>query len=325
MKLQHLSTRNNTFLKRNSIKIFLAPTSFARNSLAPLDLLQAKGYDIDLNRLKKKLSKREIISMASSCDAVLAGTEIYDRDVLNKIQKLRVISRLGVGLDNIDLKYADQKNIKVYVTQTNPSLAVAELTLGLVLDVLRKISLQSSRMKTGIWQKTMGSLLYKKTLGIIGLGTVGKQLVRLTRGFDLNYLAYDINVDEKFALKNKVKYCELDELLVQSDVFSIHLNLTRDTKKLINSDAFRNMKPSAILINTSRGEVVNEEDLIDALDSKLISGVGLDVFQEEPYTGPLLEYDNVVTTPHTGAYAQEIREQMEMEAAMNLIEGLEDD
>tara|TARA_B100000315_G_C14203532_1_gene418724 strand:+ start:42 stop:584 length:543 start_codon:yes stop_codon:yes gene_type:complete len=180
-------------------------------------------------------------------------------------------------------------------------------------------------MKTGIWQKTMGSLLYKKTLGIIGLGTVGKQLVRLTRGFDLNYLAYDINVDEKFALKNKVKYCELDELLVQSDVFSIHLNLTRDTKKLINSDAFRNMKPSAILINTSRGEVVNEEDLIDALDSKLISGVGLDVFQEEPYTGPLLEYDNVVTTPHTGAYAQEIREQMEMEAAMNLIEGLEDD
>ena len=171
----------------------------------------------------------------------------------------------------------------------------------------------------------MGSLLSGKMLGIIGLGTIGKQLVRLTMGFDLTYLAHDINVDEEFAGRNNVKYCELDELLVQSDILSIHLNLTRDTKNLINFDAFRKIKPGAVLINTSRGEVVNEEDLIEALDKKFISAVALDVFQEEPYTGPLLEYDNVVTTPHIGAYAQEIRDQMELEAAHNLIKGLEDD
>ena len=312
-------------MERNSITIFLAPTSFARNSLAPLELLEAKGYNIDLNRLEKKLSKKDIISMVSSCDAVLAGTEIYDRDILNKSQKLRVISRLGVGLDNIDLEYAKKKNIKVYRTQTNHALPVAELTLGLILDILRKISLQSSRMKAGTWQKTMGSLCSRKTLGIIGLGNIGKQLVRLTMGFDLNYLAYDINVDEKFALRNNVKYCELDELLVQSDILSIHLNLTRGTENLINSNSLSKMKRNAILINTSRGPIVSEKDLIDALESKLISGVGLDVFQEEPYTGPLLKYDNVVTTPHIGTYAQEIREQMEMEAAKNLIKGLEDD
>ena len=290
-----------------------------------MELLEAKGYNIDFNRLEKKLSKREIISMASDCDAVLAGTEIYDREVLNKTQKLRVISRVGIGLDNIDLEYADLKKIKVYRTKSNPSLAVAELTLSLILDILRKVSFHNSRMKTGNWQKTMGSLLSGKMLGIIGLGTIGKQLVNLTRGFDLTYLAHDINVDEEFAGRNNVKYCELDELLVQSDILSIHLNLTRDTKNLINFDAFRKIKPGAVLINTSRGEVVNEENLIEALDRKFISAAGLDVFQDEPYTGSLLEYDNVVTTPHIGAYAQEIRERMELEAAHNLIKGLEDD
>ena len=306
-------------------RIFIATTSFARHSDEALNFLKNHDCDISMNKSERKLRNNEIGKYINGCDGVIAGTEEYSKTILDQVSNLKVISRLGVGVDNIDLEYTEQKNIKVYRTKSNPALAVAELTLGLILDILRKTSLHSSRMKAGIWQKTMGSLLSGKMLGIIGLGTIGKQLVRLTMGFDLTYLAHDINVDEEFAGRNNVKYCELDELLDKSDILSIHLNLTRDTKSLINSEAYRKMKPGAILINTSRGEVVNEEDLIEALDRKFISAAALDVFQKEPYVGPLLEYDNVVTTPHIGSYAQEIREQMELEAAQNLIKGLEDD
>ena len=306
-------------------RIFIATTSFARHSDKALELLRNNECNISMNQSGRKLRNNEIGKYINGCDGVIAGTEEYSKTILDQVTNLKVISRLGVGLDNIDLEYTDKKNIKVYRTESNPALAVSELTLNLILDLLRKTSLHGTRMKAGTWQKAMGSLLSGKTLGIIGLGTIGKQLVNLTKGFDLTYLAYDINVDEEFAGKNNVIYCELNELLVQSDILSIHLNLTPDTKSLINFDAFRKIKPGAVLINTSRGEVVNEENLIEALDRKFISAAGLDVFQEEPYTGPLLEYDNVVTTPHIGSYAQEIREQMELEAAHNLMKGLEDD
>ena len=305
--------------------IFIATTSFAQLSDEALDLLKNHDCDISMNKSKRKIRNDEIADYINGCDGVIAGTEEYSKAILDQVPNLKVISRLGIGIDNIDLEYAEKKNIKVYRTESNPALAVAELTLGLILDILRKISLHSNRMKAGSWQKTMGFLLSGKTLGVIGLGTIGKQLINLTEGFDLTYLAHDINVDEEFLERKNVKYCELAELLVQSDIISIHLNLTPETKSLINSDAFRKMKPGAILINTSRGEVINEKDLKEALDKKLISGAGLDVFQEEPYTGPLLKYGNVVTTPHIGAYAQEIRDQMELEAAHNLMKGLEDD
>ena len=303
-------------------RIFIATSSFAQDSDEPLEMFNKYGYDVSMNKSNRKMNNDEITKNIKECEGVIAGTEEYSKSLLDQATNLKVISRLGVGMDNIDLEYAKKLRIKVYKTKTNPSLAVSELTLSLILDILRKVSLHDSRLKAGIWQKTMGSLLSGKTLGIIGLGNIGKQLVRLTMGFDLTYLAHDMNVDEDFAVKNNVKYCELDELLAQSDILSIHLNLTYDTKNLINFDAFRKMKPGAILINTSRGGVINEKSLIQALDSKLIAGAGLDVFQKEPYSGSLLEYENVVTTPHIGAYARELRMQMELEAAENLISGL---
>lgn len=303
-------------------RIFIATSSFAQDSDEPLEMFNKYGYDVSMNKSNRKMNNDEITKNIKECEGVIAGTEEYSKSLLDQATNLKAISRLGVGMDNIDLEYAKKLRIQVYKTKTNPSLAVSELTLSLILDILRKVSLHDSRLKAGIWQKTMGSLLSGKILGIIGLGNIGKQLVRLTMGFDLTYLAHDTNVDEDFAVKNNVKYCELDELLAQSDILSIHLNLTYDTKNLINFDAFRKMKPGAILINTSRGGVINEKSLIQALDSKLIAGAGLDVFQKEPYSGSLLEYENVVTTPHIGAYARELRMQMELEAAENLISGL---
>jgi D-3-phosphoglycerate dehydrogenase len=275
-----------------------------------------------LNDKGRKLNEDELVEKISDFDGILAGTEVYSKRVLDKAVKLRAISRLGVGMDNIDLEFAKKKKIQVFKTQTTPAPAVAELTLGLILDLLRNISFQCSQLKTGIWKKKMGSLLSGKTLGIIGLGIIGKTLVEISQGFGLKYLAHDVQQDGVFAERYNLKYCSLNELLASSDVVSIHVNLSSETKNIIDIKALGNMKQSAILINTSRGEIVDEFDLKEALDNKLIAGAGLDVYQEEPYNGPLLQYDNIINTPHIGAYAKEIRIQMEREAANNLIRGL---
>jgi D-3-phosphoglycerate dehydrogenase len=177
-------------------------------------------------------------------------------------------------------------------------------------------------LKIGKWKKQMGSLLQGKTLGIIGLGSIGKVLVQLSSGFHFKILAFDQHEDELFAKENDVAYCDLETLLKNSDFVSIHLNLSDGVKYLINKDNIKLMKRSAILINTSRGEILDEKVLYDALISNHLAGAGLDVFEQEPYSGPLSELNNVILTPHIGSYAREIRIQMEKEATKNLIRGL---
>jgi len=177
-------------------------------------------------------------------------------------------------------------------------------------------------LKNSIWEKQMGFLLQGKTLGIIGLGTIGKTLVELVKGFNFNILAFDLKQDEQFAKEHSVNYCELNTLLSQSDIISIHLNLTDETNQLMNEKQISKMKKNSILINTSRGEIIDEKALYKALKDEKILGAGLDVFKDEPYSGTLTELNNVILTPHIGSYAKEIRIQMEIEAAENLIRGL---
>jgi len=306
-------------------RVFVSTTTFSQYSNEPMQLLTSQGYDVIHNQLGRKLTEEEIKNVITDYDGILAGTETYSASVLTKATGLKVISRLGVGLDNIDLDFAKKRNIKIYKTQTAPAPAVVELTLGLILDLLRKISEQNHQLKNGVWEKQMGSLLFGKTIGIIGLGTIGKNLIEITQGFRLKYLAHDIKQDKEFMEKYNVKYCKLDELLAGSDVVTIHLNLSEETNKIIDSGSLKKMKQNAILINTSRGEIIVETALLEALDKKHIAGAGLDVYREEPYNGSLLQYNNVITTPHIGAYAKEIRVQMELEAAQNLIKGLKNE
>lgn len=302
--------------------IFISTSSFAKFSDEPIKILKTNNINYKVNDLGRKLYDDEILSALNDCDGVIAGTENYSNKILEKLPNLKVISRVGVGLDNIDLHFANKKNIKIYKTETTPAPAVAELTLGLILDLKRKISYQNHMLKKGVWKKKMGSLLSGKTLGVIGLGTIGKELIKLTSGFKLKYLANDLVEDKLFAKQNNIKYCGLIALLSDSDVVVIHLNLSEKTNGLIDHIALKKMKKNAILINTSRGEIINEKALVNALNDNIISGAGLDVFQEEPYNGPLLYCDNVITTPHIGAYAKEIRIKMELEATKNLIKDL---
>ncbi len=305
--------------------IFLAPTTFGQFSDSPKILLDQNGYDIFTNQLGRKLESSEIIELAKYSVGIIAGTEPYTKEVLQKLPHLKVISRLGVGMDNIDLETAKGMGIKVYKTQTTPAQAVAELVVGLMVNIGRKISIQFSELKNGTWNKQMGELLHGKTLGIIGLGTIGKTLVKLVKGFNFNILAFDIFHDEGFAKENNIAYCSLDNLLSKSDIVSTHLNLSENNIGLMGEKQFAIMKPSSIFINTSRGEVVDEKALYHALKSKEIGAAGIDVFQKEPYKGQLKDLKNVVLTPHIGSYAKEIRIQMEIEATKNLINGLENE
>jgi len=303
-------------------KIFVSTTTFSQYSNEPIQLLTSQGYDVVHNQLGRKLTEEEIQNDITVYDGVLAGTETYSASVLTEATNLKVISRLGVGLDNIDLDFAEKRDIRIYKTQTTPAPAVAELTLGLILGLLRKISEQYHQLKNGIWEKQKGELLTGKTLGIVGMGNIGKQLVKILRGFNLNIIAHDLHRDENFAKEFNIHYIELDSLLQKSDIVSIHLNLTDETNKLFDYNTFKKMKRNAILINVSRGEIIDEKGLVKSLNEKLIQGVGLDVFENEPYKGSLVNYDNVILTPHIAAYAKEIRMQMELEAAQNLIKGL---
>ena len=303
-------------------KVFIATTTFGQLSSKPLEVLKSSNVDYCINNNGRRLTDEEICDALLNVDAVIAGTEPYTEKVLSRLPKLKVISRLGVGLDNIDIVTSKKKDIKVFSTKTSPAPAVSELTLGLILNVLRKITFHNNQMEAGKWKKNMGFLLSGKTLGIIGLGTIGKELVRIASGFGFHILAFDEQEDELFAKDNDVTYCELENLLKSSDIVTIHLNLSDQTKLLIDKEKVKLMKPEAILINTSRGEIIDENALYEALINSWIGGAGLDVFENEPYTGPLTKLDNVVLTPHIGAYAKEIRIKMEVEAAENLIRGL---
>jgi len=304
-------------------KVFISTTSFAQFSKEPMDLLKSNGFEVTMNDLERKLGKSDCLKIFSKYEGIIAGTEIFDKSVIDFAKNLKVISRVGVGLDNIDREYTAQKGIKVYKSKTEPSLAVAELVLGLILDLVRKISLHNDEMKRGKWNKKMGMLFSGKTLGIIGLGNIGKTLVKITQGLSLKYLAYDKLHDNKFAKNNLVEYCELEHLLQSSDIISIHLSLTEGSFGLLSKKEFNLMKKSAILLNASRGEIIDEKALINAISNNIIGGAGLDVYQSEPYNGSLVNYDNVVLTPHIGSYAKEIRMAMELEAVQNLIKGFQ--
>ena len=302
--------------------IFISTSTYAEYSQTPIDLLEQNQFFILRNNYGRKLKKDELLEMAHNSVGIIAGTEKYSIDILSKFPYLKVISRLGVGLDNIDMDAAIERDIKVYKTTTTPAPAVAELVLGLMIDLSRKISQSDHLLKNGIWKKQMGNQLWGKTVGIIGLGVIGKQLVKLLRGFEFNILAFDKHLDNSFAKNNNINYCSLEELLKNSNIVTIHLNLSKETKLLIDQEKIELMKPESILINTSRGEIIDEDSLYNALKNNHLSGAGLDVFEHEPYSGRLINLDNVTLTPHIGGYAKEIRKQMEIEAAENLIRGL---
>jgi len=303
-------------------KILTSPSSFGKISSEPLDLLEKNGYEVINNPYSRKLSKKEVIELGEDCIGIIAGVESIDQEVMDSLKKLKCISRVGVGMDSIDLEYAIKKNIEVINTPNGPTRAVAELTLGLTLSLLRKIPLADRDMKNKIWKKQTGNLLYGKKVGIIGLGRIGRMVSKLFMNMGCNIIGFDISPDLKWAEQNNVLLSELDILLRNADIICIHVSGNDEINPIIDNKEFNLLKENSILINLSRGGVVNENALYHALKNNKILGAASDVFEHEPYSGKLCNLENIILTPHIGSYAKEGKLQMEIDAVNNLIKKL---
>lgn len=303
--------------------IFISTSTFGKYDKMPLEILRKEDCNVTLNPYGRELNEDEVTELLTDVEGLIAGTEPLTRDVIFSAKNLKVISRCGIGIDNVDIQAVKERGIKFYRTPEGPALAVAELTLGLILDSLRYISYLNKKVSSGGWEKKMGRLFTGKTLGIVGMGTIGKQLVKLLGPFQCRILASDHIPDFGFARENKIDYVHLDELLRESDIVTIHLPLDKDTNGLLNEKLFSYMKEGSVFINTSRGRIVEEDALYDALKIGKIGYACLDVFRNEPYTGKLRELENITFTCHVGSYAKEARVRMEMQAVENLIVGLQ--
>jgi len=306
------------------MKILITPRSFASISDKPIKMLTEKSYEIQRNNTGKPYEKEEMLKLIRDVDGIIIGIDELSAEIIEKANKLKVISKYGIGLDNIDINMATNKKIIVTNTPTANVDAVADLAFGLILSLARRIPEADNKTKSGEWEKIIGKSVWEKTLGIIGLGKIGRQVVKRAQGFKMNILVYDLVKDEKFAQSYSIKYVNLEELLQKSDYITIHIPLNDATRGMISYKELEKVKKEAFLINTSRGGIVDEQALYKALRNNQLKGAALDVYSNEPpVESPLKELDNVIMTPHIGAYTEEAIENMGMQAAQNLIDVLE--
>jgi len=287
-------------------------------------MLTERDYKIKRNNTGRPYKKEEMLKLIKDVDGIIIGIDELSAEIIEEANELKVISKYGIGLDNIDINMATNKKIVVTNTPTANVDAVADLTFGLILSLARRVPEADRKTKGAKWGKIIGKSVWEKTIGIIGLGKIGRQVVKRAKGFEMNILVFDIVKDKKFAQKYGIKYVDLEKLLRQSDYITIHIPLNDATRNMISYEELEKMKKDAFLINTSRGGIVDEKALYDALRDNKLRGAALDVYNNEPLReSPLKELDNVIMTPHIGAYTEEAIENMSIQAAQNLIDVLE--
>lgn len=306
------------------MKILVTPTSLqpGKNSQA-LDTLKKFSEDLVFNEAGRPLTEDELIPLLKDCDGYIAGLDFITEKVIRSCRQLKVISRYGAGYDRVDIKAAKEKGILVTNTPGVNAEAVGELAFSLILSTARKIPFLNQSTQNGQWIRSTGMELKGKTIGIMGLGAIGKVVARCAKGFEMKVIAYDPFINEEYCKQNQIGVCTFDEVVEQADVISLHLPLNDSTKHLIGKDAISRMKPGAILINTSRGGIIDEEAAYHALKANKLGGLGLDAFEIEPPTNsPLFGLNNVVVTPHTGAHTREATDNMANVSIKNLIDVL---
>ncbi|NVM66445.1 D-3-phosphoglycerate dehydrogenase [Mucilaginibacter sp. SG538B] len=304
------------------MKILTSPSSFGQVGNEPVELLLQNGYEVINNPYGRKLTEDEVIELAADCIGIVAGVEPLTARVMDALPKLKCISRVGIGMDSVDLKYAAEKGIIVTNTPDGPTRAVAELTLAMTLSLLRKIPQAHADLKNKVWKKQVGNLFLNKVVGVVGLGRIGKLVSQLFRGVGNPVIGYDPYADAAWATDNGVELVDFDTLLTKADVVTIHVPGNEDGSAVIGAKEIDLMKTGAFLVNISRGGIVDEDALYNALAANKLTGAAIDVFSSEPYSGPLCDLDNVVLTPHLGSYAEEGKLLMEIDAVKNLINAL---
>lgn len=306
----------------NKQAVLVTTSSFAKDNTLPLDKLQPFALDVILNPKGRKLTEKEVLQMILDHQPVgmIAGVEPLTARVLGEAKNLKAIARAGIGMDSVDLEAAEKLAISVSNTPDAPTIPVAELTLGMILSLLRGIHVSDQSIRQGEWERPMGNLLFGKTVGIIGCGRIGSRLAKYLLALECEL----VGCDPACQLHESLEIVELDALLAKSDIVSLHLPYSPQTHHFMNRDRIQAMKAGSYLINAARGGLVDEEALFQALSSGHLAGAALDCYEQEPYTDPLKDLKNALLTAHIGSYAKEARVMMETQAADNLVKQLKD-
>jgi len=297
-------------------KVLITTVPFGDKDRSPLDLLEKNNIEYLINPLNKKLTEGELAEMVTDFDVIIAGTEPISKKVMDKATNLRMISRVGIGLDSVDLLEAEKQNITVSYTPDAPAPAVAELTIGLMLTLLRSVQISNMEMHNGKWHRFFGRRLSEVTVGIIGVGRIGAGVLQHLQGFGtpkilLNDINFDHDLKQKF---NNMELVDKDVIYREADIVTIHTPLTVQTKNMVQKEQLLSMKEDAIIINTARGGIINEQDLYEVMQSTHLSGAAIDVFDFEPYNGKLKDIQRCILTAHMGSMSIDCRTRMEIEA-----------
>jgi len=303
-----------------SFRILLATYPFGKTGSKPLDILAETGWELVHNPFQRRLKAGEVNSLIREVDAVIAGTEPYDANTLKSARRLKLISRVGIGLDNVDLHYCKNNGIKVAYTPEAPSDAVAELTIANILNLLRRITMSDRSVREKAWNRLMGVLVREIKIGIFGMGRIGSRVARLLQPFNPTILANDTDPKIHGREFPGVTWVSAERLLKEADLITLHIPMNESNRLFLDRSKIASMKTGAMLVNTSRGDVVDEAALTDALLQGHLAGAALDVFANEPYEGPLVKMDNVNLTAHIGASARLARYHMELEASENCVD-----
>jgi D-3-phosphoglycerate dehydrogenase len=300
-------------------KILLATYPFGVTGKKPLELLEQTGWKLVFNPHNRRLRADDVADLLRDIDGVIAGTEPYNSATLRNANRLKVISRVGIGLDSVDLEYCRENNIQVTYTPDASTEAVAELTVANILNLLRGIHQSDRSVREGAWNRLMGRLIRETVIGIIGVGRIGSRVIRLLEPFHPNIMANDIDPRKHGVSMPNTKWCSVEDIMHAADMITLHIPMCAENHYFIDRTRISQMKTGAFIINTSRGGIVDTEALIDALLQNHLGGAALDVYENEPYEGILTRLENVVLTAHIGASARQSRYLMELGAAEDCI------
>lgn len=296
-------------------KVLITTVPFGEKNRLPIEYLESAGIDYRINPLGRKLREEELSELAADCEVLIAGTETISGAVMDSAPKLKLISRVGVGLDGVDLLAAEQRGIAVSFTPKAPAPAVAELTIGLMLTLIRHVHVANAQLHRGEWERHFGRRVADLTIGIIGVGRIGGRVLRRLAAFGSpRVLVNDLLPRAHVADQLKLDWVDKETIYREADLISLHLPLTNKTKDMIKMPQLRQMKSDAMIINTSRGGIVNEKDLAQVLNEGHLFGAALDVFEHEPYIGELCGIERCVLTAHMGSMSIDCRTRMEIEA-----------
>ncbi len=296
-------------------KVVITPSSFGQVSSKPLEELKQYFDDIVINNTGKKIPSSDVVNFYDNTQYSIAGLEDLSSNILSHLPNLRVISRVGIGLDNIDLKYTSDNNIKVLNTPDPPTDAVSEMTITAALSLSRNLINYNKDLHMEHWNKSVSNSLKNRNVFIIGFGRICQKVGKYFSFFGSKVCYYDPYIESK-NIDNIFKKIEFKEGLLQADIISIH---SSSKSELLGDAEFKLMKDNVIILNSSRGYHINELALFQNLKSKKVSSCWIDVFREEPYKGDLITLDNAILTPHISTYTKICREEMEMQAVQNLL------